>query len=186
MPYRLPSCFDFKFRGNRILESSGVDYYVFPANMFKRGGACKWLDVPHQFTGIALLAVLPHAQHAVDGRDTAATANAATDHTRPLHIPRQGAAAIGAAAGDRDGATRSRAGRKPVRQRGTRLNKFRRLLLFAKTLKTWRFRSLTFETCFFVTRGMTGRVPPKNYMIFLKRAVSACGSARRTLASGYQ
>lgn len=64
-----------------------------------------------------------------------AAATAATDHTRPLHTPPQGAAAVGAPAG-RGAAPQSRAGREQVRLCGTRLNKCRRSRRFEKTWRT--------------------------------------------------
>lgn len=144
-----------------------------------------WLDALPQYRAIAQRARQRLAPHAV-----AAVAMAATDRTRtpPRHTlpptPHRGAAGVveAAAAGVGPGVAQGHAGRDPVRLLCTHPPNCERSRQSAKTSRSERLYP-TFATFFFATRGMTGKVSPKSFMIYSNRSASRCGSAKKTSSS---
>jgi hypothetical protein len=81
-----------------------------------------WRDAQHQYAAIARRAPQPTALRAVDAM-AAIGVTAATGRTHPRLTPRREAVGAARVAAEGPAATKSRAGRQPVRPCGTRLKK---------------------------------------------------------------
>ena len=144
-----------------------------------RRGVDTWLSEQPQSKAIVHRALQRPARPSVAAMvATVVTTATAAATVRPI---RRVAVATAVVAGPVEVAVQGRAGRVPVRPSRTRLTKWPLSRQSARLLKKRRRQGQKFGIAFYVTLGMTGKVPPNNCTIYSRRLVSRFGSAKRIL-----